>query len=62
MSKNFDHEYLKERTLHIKGIPQADRGGSMLMNEIEKVLAECGGQIKGMLIVPDMTKLLKISR
>jgi len=38
MSKNFDHEYLKERTLHIKGIPADDRGGSMLMNVLEKAL------------------------
>ena len=61
MSKNYDHEFLKERTLHIKGIQHDDRGGNMLMNQLDKVIGDIGGQIKGIIIVPDMIDLLRLN-
>lgn len=35
MSKNRDHEWLKERTLHIKGVPPEDRAGNALKRVLE---------------------------
>ena len=38
MSKKRDHEWLKARTLHVKGIPEEDRAGNGLKTLIEKFL------------------------
>jgi hypothetical protein len=35
MSKNRDHEWLKERTLHIKGVHADDRAGNALKRVLE---------------------------
>ncbi len=43
MSKNFDHEWLKARTLHIKGVPPEDRSGNNLKHTLERILAPNGG-------------------
>jgi hypothetical protein len=52
MSKNQDHEWLKARTVHIKGIPPEDRSGkndsliligNNLKAVLERVLAPSGG-------------------
>jgi hypothetical protein len=45
MSKKRDHEWLKARTLHVKGIPEEDRAGNGLKTLIEKFLKENGGRI-----------------
>ena len=38
MSKNTDHEWLKARTLHVKGLVSKDRRGDMLRNELNMML------------------------
>ena len=45
MSKKRDHEWLKARTLHVKGLPEEDRAGNGLKTLIEKFLKENGGRI-----------------
>jgi hypothetical protein len=40
MSRNKDHEWLKARTIHVKGIPPEDRTGNVLKAVLERVLAE----------------------
>ena len=39
MSKKRDHEWLKARTLHVKGIPPEDRSGNYLKTILESVIA-----------------------
>jgi hypothetical protein len=53
MSRNKDHEWLKARTVHIKGIPPEDRSGNNLKNILERVIAPSGGQVLAVLLVPD---------
>lgn len=74
MSKNHDQEWLKARTVHVKGIPPEDRSGKLtkisninigffqindkyignfLRASLERVLAPTGGQVLGVILVPD---------
>ena len=48
MSKKKDHEWLKVRTLHIKGIPYEDRAGSGLRLILEQFLSKHGGSIQAL--------------
>ena len=43
MSKNKDHEWLKARTVHVKGLPPEDRSGNNLKALIEREIAPAGG-------------------
>jgi hypothetical protein len=43
MSKNKDHEWLKARTIHVKGIPSEDRTGNVLKSMLERQLRDIGG-------------------
>lgn len=38
MNKNKDHEWLKARTIHVKGVPPEDRSGNNLKNILERSL------------------------
>lgn len=53
MSKNKDHEWLKARTAHVKGIPPEDRSGNNLKAVLESVLSPTGGQVLAVIMVPD---------
>lgn len=53
MSKNKDHEWLKARTIHVKGIPPEDRAGNILKIVLDRVLSENNGEVLGMVMVPD---------
>lgn len=53
MSKNHDNEWLKARTVHVKGIPPEDRSGNQLRAVLERVLAPSGGHVLGLILVPD---------
>jgi hypothetical protein len=58
MSKKKDHEWLKARTMHIKGIPEEDRAGNGLKTLLETFLKENGGgSILAMQIVPPFHKI-----
>lgn len=70
MSKNHDHEWLKARTVHIKGIPPEDRSGNNLYGKLiignnlratlERVISPTGGQVLGVILVPDFVNQLVI--
>jgi len=61
MSKKRDHEWLKARTMHIKGIPEEDRAGNGLKTLLETFLKQNGsGSILAMQIVPPFHKIFNI--
>jgi hypothetical protein len=60
MSKNKDHEWLKARTVHIKGLSPEDRSGNNLKFNLERVLAPGGGQVLAVLLVPDFVSQLNL--
>lgn len=43
MSSTYDHEWLKARTVHIKGIPAEDKHGDGLKTLLNAYLEETGG-------------------
>lgn len=59
MSQNKDHEWLKARTLHVKGIPPEDRTGNNLKIVLERVLKDTDGEVLAVLLVPDFVKQLE---
>ena len=48
MSRRIDHEWLKARTLHIKGIPAEDRTGSGLKTILDNFLKDKDGKVVAM--------------
>jgi hypothetical protein len=59
MSKNKDHEWLKLRTVHIKGLSHEDRTGNNLKAILERVVGPDGGEVLGVHLVPDFSTQLK---
>lgn len=59
MSKNRDHEWLKVRTVHVKGILPQDRRGDNLKKLLDETLAKNNGHgsVLGIVIVPDFVRL-----
>ena len=49
MSKNKDHEWLKARTIHVKGLSHEDRTGNNLKAILEKVTKEAAEAAKAQL-------------
>ena len=63
MSMKYDHEWLKARTVHIKGIPGLDRNGQGLETLLNRFLDDnLPGQVKvlALHLVPDFSKILEI--
>lgn len=60
MSKNKDHEWLKARTVHVKGLSPEDRTGNNLKNVLERVIAAQGGEVLAVHLVPDFVKMLDL--
>lgn len=60
MSKKRDHEWLKARTLHIRGIPEEDRAGIGLRMVLEVFLSEQNGRVLDLQIVPPFHHILDI--
>jgi hypothetical protein len=52
MSLAKDAEWLKARTIHIKGIPAEDRTGNGLRQVLESFLEKNGGMVVAVAIVP----------
>ena len=48
-----DYEWLKARTLHVRGLLPKDRRGDMLKNEINKILEPINGKVLDIVVVPD---------
>ena len=59
-SRNVDHEWLKARTLHIKGIPAEDRTGNGLKNVLDDFLRDKDGKVVAIQIVPPFSKIFDI--
>ncbi len=60
MSQNKDHEWLKLRTVHVKGLSPDDRTGNYLKAILERVVAPADGEVLGVHLVPDFSAQLKI--
>jgi hypothetical protein len=60
MSENKDHEWLKARTIHIKGIPAEDRTGNGLRQVLESFLDKKGGMVIAVQMVPPFSKIFEI--
>ena len=60
MSQNKDHEWLKLRTVHVKGLSPDDRTGNNLKAILERVVAPAEGEVLGVHLVPDFSAQLKI--
>jgi hypothetical protein len=64
MSRFKDHECLKTRTLHIKGVLPDDRTGNGIEAHLNKILEKKSyhgapggvGKVRSVLIIPDFTK------
>ena len=60
LSKDIDSDWLKARTLHIKGIPREDRTGNGLKMVLDKHLEQTGGKVLAIQIVPPFSKMFQI--
>lgn len=62
MSHYKDHECLKTRTLHIKGVLPDDRTGNGIEQYLNKILVKRSygssnpGRVRSVLIIPDFTR------
>lgn len=61
MSRYKDHECLKTRTIHLKGVIPEDRTGQGIENHLNKILKKRQlrnhrGKVMSTLIIPDFTK------
>ena len=48
-----DHEWLRARTLHVRGLLPKDRCGTMLKNELEGMIRPIGGRVLDVVVIPD---------
>jgi hypothetical protein len=60
MSEDKDHEWLKARTIHVKGIPAEDRTGNGLKQVIDTFLEDKGGAVVAVSIVPPFHRIFEI--
>lgn len=60
MSKTKDHEWLKARTIHVKGLSPEDRSGAVLKQQLENVIAAGGGHVLAVHLVPDFVSQLEL--
>lgn len=57
---NLDLKFLQLRTLHIQGMLPEDIKGQVLKNQINEYLAEAGGKIMAITIIPNYAKLVEL--
>jgi hypothetical protein len=48
-----DSEWLKARTLHVRGLLPKDRRGDMLKNELNLMLQPINGKVLDIVVIPD---------
>jgi len=58
--KNRDFEWLKARTLHVKGLLPKDRRGDMLRNEMNMMLEPIKGKVLDVVVIPNFQKLFDL--
>lgn len=52
-----DFEWLKARTLHVRGLVGKDRRGDMLRNELNMMLQQVNGKVLDVVVIPDFQQL-----
>ena len=60
MSKNKDQEWLKARTVHVKGLSSEDRTGNQLKAVLERVVGPAEGEVLAVHLVPDFAPQLDL--
>ena len=55
-----DDEWLKARTLHVRGVLPKDRRGDMLKNELNLLLQPVKGQVLDVVVIPDFQRLFDL--
>jgi hypothetical protein len=60
MSRNKDHEWLKARTIHVKGLSPEDRTGNNLKTLLDRVVAPAAGEVLAVHLVPDFAAQLEL--
>ena len=60
MSTAKDAEWLKSRTIHIKGIPAEDRTGNGLRQVLESFLEKKGGMVIAVQMIPPFHRIFEI--
>jgi hypothetical protein len=58
LCKNKDYEWLRARTLHVRGVHPKDRGGFRLKGELNRIIKPSGGQVLSVSVIPDYQTLL----
>lgn len=48
-----NHEWLRARTLHVRGLFPKDRRGDMLRNELNTLLKPVNGNVLDVVVIPD---------
>lgn len=52
-NKTKDIEWLRARTLHVRGLLPKDRRGDMLRNELDNMLKPVNGKVLDVVVIPD---------
>ena len=55
-----DYEWLKARTLHVRGLIAKDRRGELLRNELNVMLQPTQGRVLDVVVVPDFQRLFDL--
>lgn len=59
-SKVKDYEWLKTRTVHVRGLAPNDRKGEVLVRKINNELETIGGKVLAIINIPDFNKILEL--
>lgn len=55
-----DNEWLRARTLHVRGLLPKDRRGDMLKNELNMMLKSINGRVLDVVVIPDFQNLFDL--
>jgi hypothetical protein len=59
-SRTKDFEWLKTRTVHVRGLAPNDRKGESLIRKLDKELELIGGKVIAIINIPDFSKILEL--
>jgi hypothetical protein len=59
-SRTKDFEWLKTRTVHVRGLAPNDRKGESLIRKLNKELELIGGKVIAIINIPDFSKILEL--
>ena len=59
-SRTKDYEWLKTRTVHVRGLAPNDRKGQALCRKLNKELELIGGKVLTIINIPDFSKILEL--